>query len=109
MFTGPVPGGAYVYTRECVHHTSAFHARMFWPAGGVVEDPATGSAAAAFAGVVCQFDTPPDGLHKRNIEQGFEMGRPSMINLSLEISGGKLSGARIGGNAVRVTSGTIEV
>lgn len=109
VFTGPVPGGAYLYTRECVHHSSAFHARMFWPGAGVTEDPATGSAAAAFAGVVCQFDTPPDGWHKRNVEQGFEMGRPSIINMSLEVKSGKLSGARIGGHAVRVISGTIEI
>ena len=109
VFTGPVPGGAYLYTRECVHHASAFHARMFWPAAGVIEDPATGAAAAAFAGVVHQFDTPPDGWHKRNIEQGFEMGRPSLINMSLEVAAGKLTGARIGGHSVRVSSGTIEV
>ena len=70
VFGGPVPPGAFVYTRETVHNTSAFHARMFWPSAGVMEDPATGSAVAAFAGVVNQFDTPPDGLHKKIIEQG---------------------------------------
>ena len=108
-FGGPVPGAVYLYTRECVHHSSAFHARMFWPGAGVVEDPATGSAAAAFAGAVFQFDTPPDGMHRKTIEQGFEMGRPSLINLSIEVRGGKLTGARIGGESVRVASGAIEV
>ena len=109
VFSGPVPGGAFVYCRETVHMSSAFHARMFWPAGGVIEDPATGSAAAAFAGVVHQFDTLPDGLHKRIIEQGFEMGRPSLINLSIIIEHGKLIGARIGGFAVRVSEGRLNV
>jgi trans-2,3-dihydro-3-hydroxyanthranilate isomerase len=109
VFSGPVPGGAFLYSRECMHTTSAFHARMFWPSAGVIEDPATGSAAAAFAAVVHHFDGPHDGLHKRVIEQGFEMGRPSLINLSLEIRGGKLSGARIGGYAVMVSEGTLTI
>jgi trans-2,3-dihydro-3-hydroxyanthranilate isomerase len=109
VFTGPMPRGVFVYCRECVHSTSAFHGRMFWPEAGVLEDPATGSAVAAFAGVVQQFDDLPDGLHRKIVEQGFEMGRPSLIALSMEVTGGKLTGARIGGHAVRVSSGTLEV
>ncbi|HJU31620.1 MAG TPA: PhzF family phenazine biosynthesis protein [Hyphomicrobiaceae bacterium] len=101
--------GAYLYCRQTVHTTSAFHARMFAPEHGVPEDPATGSAAASFAGVVHRFDALPDGQHKRVIEQGFEMGRPSLIDLSLHVEGGKLEAVRIGGHAVRVAEGTIEV
>jgi len=101
--------GAFLYCRQTVHTTSAFHARMFTRQHGIIEDPATGSAAAAFAGVVHRFDTLPGGLHKRVIEQGFEMGRPSLIELSMEIEGGKLQTVRIGGHAVRVAEGTIEV
>ena len=40
---------AFLYTRETAREGSAYHARMFASAWGVVEDPATGSAAAAFA------------------------------------------------------------
>jgi len=101
--------GAFLYTRQVVHTTSAFHARMFAPDHGVAEDPATGSAAAAFAGVVERFDAPTDGTHRRVIEQSFEMGRPSLITLSLTVHGGRLAGVRIGGHAVRVSQGTIEV
>lgn len=101
--------GAFLYCRQTVHTTSSFHARMFAPEHGVAEDPATGSAAAAFAGVVHRFDAPPDGTHKRIIEQGYEMGRPSDIELSLNIEGGKLDAVRIGGHAVRVAEGMIEV
>ena len=92
-----------------MHTTSAFHARMFAPEHGVPEDPATGSAAVGFAGVVHRFDALPDGLHKRVIEQGFEMGRPSLIELSLHVEGGRLEAVRIGGHAVRVAEGMIEV
>ena len=101
--------GAFLYCRQTVHNTSAFHARMFAPEHGVPEDPATGSAAVGLAGVVHRFDALPDGLHKRTIEQGFEMGRPSLIELSLQVEGGKLEAVRIGGHAVRVAEGTIEV
>jgi trans-2,3-dihydro-3-hydroxyanthranilate isomerase len=101
--------GAFLYCRQTVHTTSAFHARMFAPDMGVVEDPATGSAAAAFAGVVHRFDPLPDGLHKRAIEQGYEMGRASLIALSLQVESGKLAAVRIGGHALRVAEGRLEV
>ncbi len=99
--------GAYLYTRECVHKGSSFHARMFAPQLGVPEDPATGAAAVGFAGVVRSFDDLPDGAHKRVVEQGLEMGRPSAIQLTLVVKGGKLDSVRIGGNAVRMVEGTI--
>jgi trans-2,3-dihydro-3-hydroxyanthranilate isomerase len=99
--------GVYLYTRECVRKGSAFHARMFAPQLGVPEDPATGSAAVGFAGVVAAFDDLPDGVHKRVVEQGHEMGRPSSISLTLVVEGGQLATVRIGGNAVRVIDGTI--
>ena len=100
--------GAFLYCRQTVHTTSAFHARMFAPEHGVPEDPATGSATVGFAGVIHRFDDIPDGLHKRTVEQGYEMGRPSQIELSLEVERGKLAGVRIGGHAVRVAEGMIE-
>jgi trans-2,3-dihydro-3-hydroxyanthranilate isomerase len=101
--------GAFLYCRQTVHITSSFHARMFAPDFGVPEDPATGSAAAALAGVVHRFDALPDGTHRRIIEQGYEMGRPSAITLSIEVAGGKVAAVRIGGHAVRVAEGRIEV
>jgi trans-2,3-dihydro-3-hydroxyanthranilate isomerase len=55
------------------------------------------------------LDDLPDGQHRRVIEQGYEMGRPSLITLSLDVAGGKLHAVRIGGHAVRVAEGKIEV
>lgn len=101
--------GTFLYCRQTQHTTSAFHARFFGPDFGMPEDPATGSAAVGFAGVIHRFDDLPDGHHKRIIEQGFEMGRPSLITLALEVDGGKLHVVRIGGHAVHVAEGTIEV
>jgi trans-2,3-dihydro-3-hydroxyanthranilate isomerase len=99
-------GGAYLFCRETVEPGHAFHARMFAPAMGVREDPATGSAAAAFVGVLGPHMG--EGAHTFAIEQGYEMGRPSLIQLAITMQAGKLVSATIAGDAVIVTEGTIE-
>ena len=99
----------FLYTRETEEPGSAFHARMFAGAWGVPEDPATGSAAAAFAGVALAFDRPADGEHLITIEQGYEMGRPSRIRLGFEVAGGRLRSASVGGSAAIVSSGLIDL
>ncbi len=96
----------YLYCRETMKNGNSFHARMFAPLLGVPEDPATGSAAAAFAGVVMKYDQPSGGTKNYIIEQGFEMGRPSEIHLEIVVSGG-LKNVRIGGHVVAVASGKI--
>jgi trans-2,3-dihydro-3-hydroxyanthranilate isomerase len=108
-FTDRGVDGAYMYSRQCVRAQSAFHARMFAPDIGVPEDPATGSAAIGFAHVIQNFDQVPDGAHKRTIEQGLEMGRPSTIQLVSTVVRGRLEGVRIGGAAVRVAEGVLRV
>jgi trans-2,3-dihydro-3-hydroxyanthranilate isomerase len=82
---------------------------MFAPDLGVPEDPATGSATAGFAHVIDEFDELPDGSHKRAIEQGIEMGRPSAIALTMTIARGKLETVRIGGHAIRVAEGPLKI
>ena len=101
--------GVFLYTNQADHHSKHFAARLFAPAHGIPEDPATGSAAAAFAGVVHRFDGLPDGTHRREVEQGYDMGRPSVISLSIEVAGGGLTGVRIGGYAVDVSRGVLEI
>ena len=101
--------GVFVYTRETSEAGHQFHARMFGsPKTGIPEDPATGSAAAAFAGVLMQFEPLGDGTHSFVIEQGYEMGRPSQIDLQIVIEGGALTAAEIGGGAILVSEGEIE-
>ena len=103
------PACAYVYCRETVGHDSAFHARMFVPGPPVYEDPATGSAAAAFSGAIAHFDEPRDGSHQYWIEQGVEMGRPPRIRLELDIEGADIKGAGIGGHAVKLAEGRLTI
>ena len=78
------------------------------PRTGISEDPATGSAAAAFAGVLMQFEPLGDGTHSFVIEQGYEMGRPSEIDLQIVIEHGALTSAEIGGEAILVSEGELE-
>lgn len=99
----------FVYCRETVAKGHHFHARMFAPALGIAEDPATGSAVAALAGVILAFDEPVAGSHRYVIEQGFEMGRPSLIHLEVDVEGAALTATRIAGDAVVVAEGTLEV
>jgi trans-2,3-dihydro-3-hydroxyanthranilate isomerase len=93
----------YVYARE----GGGFRSRMFFPAPGLTEDPATGSAAASFAGALMQFEPLGDGEHDVAIRQGYEMGRPSEIELQIVIRNGALVSAEIGGHAVVVSEGTL--
>jgi trans-2,3-dihydro-3-hydroxyanthranilate isomerase len=101
--------GAYLYCRETQVSGRHFHARMFAPGSGIAEDPATGSAAAALVGVIRRFDGPPAGSHHYVIEQGFEMGRPSLIRLEIDLDRGEVVGARVGGDAVRIAEGELDV
>jgi trans-2,3-dihydro-3-hydroxyanthranilate isomerase len=107
-FGGGGREAVYVFCTETVRREHAYHTRMFAPAMGVSEDPATGGAVAAFAGVLTRDDRLKDGDHTLIIEQGFEMGRPSLITLGLEVAGGALKSASIGGAAVLVAQGIID-
>ena len=100
---------AFVYCAEPLDPAHGFHARMFAPGIGVPEDPATGSAAAAFAGLFMEFQRPGPGEHRFVIEQGDAMGRPSRITVTLEVADDRLVRASIGGEAVIVSEGHLRV
>ena len=100
---------AYLYTRGGDAPGTTFRARMYCPTGGVPEDPATGSATALLAAQLLTADKLRDGIHVWNLEQGYEMGRPSDLRLEADVKDGKLKGVRVGGSAVRMMSGEIEI
>lgn len=85
------------------------HGRMFAPGLGVPEDPATGSAVAALAGYLVALQKPADGTAKWTVEQGVEMGRPSLLYLEADVSKGAIAGVRVGGRSVIVTEGLMEI
>jgi trans-2,3-dihydro-3-hydroxyanthranilate isomerase len=98
---------AFVFCRQTTEQGHDFHARMFAPNMGPLEDPATGSAVAAFAGYLAAHGAYADGERVIRVEQGFEMGRPSLIELRIHLKGGQVESASIGGSAVIVSEGTL--
>ena len=105
-FGGASLAAAYLSVRT---EANTWRTRMFGHGMGISEDPATGAAAAAFAGAIMAYDKPGDGEHQHIILQGVEMGRPSEIVLTLTVLGGILQDVSIGGCAVRISEGTIDL
>ncbi|MEM7798079.1 MAG: PhzF family phenazine biosynthesis protein [Chloroflexota bacterium] len=97
----------YVYT----HSQDEFdiRCRMFAPLSGTFEDPATGSANCALAGLLAHYHPSADGTFNWHIAQGVEMGRPSVLDARAEKAGGDVTGVWIAGESVMVSQGTIEV
>ena len=99
----------YLYARtELQGDTRAFRSRMLCVGFGMDEDPATGSAAAAFPAAWAAGESLADGEHDCLLLQGVEMGRPSRIGVAFAIEGGRVGPAAIGGSAVVVMQGHLE-
>jgi trans-2,3-dihydro-3-hydroxyanthranilate isomerase len=88
---------------------SHYRARMFAPGIGVPEDPATGSACAAFGGYLGTRDNRLDGTLRWVVEQGFEMGRPSLLEVETDKRAGAITAVRVGGHSVLVSRGEFTV
>ena len=99
----------FVYTMDDWTHGGEVHGRMFGPGVGIPEDPATGSAAAALAGVLRDIQRLDAGESEWIVHQGEDMGRPSAIRIEATVSAGVVTQARIGGTAVRRIEGTIRL
>lgn len=92
-----------------VRTEAGLQARMISPSMGLSEDPATGAAAAAVAGWLAASDGPLEGTRLYRIDQGVEMGRPSVIGVAVDARDGRLSSVRISGTAVEISRGTFDV
>jgi trans-2,3-dihydro-3-hydroxyanthranilate isomerase len=95
----------YVMTEDAGEEGVTLRARMFAPAMGIVEDPATGGAATALAGLLAARDATGDGTYSWRVVQGVEMGRPSRILVEADVRGGRVAQVRVGGSAVAVSEG----
>ncbi len=84
-------------------------ASMFAPGMGIEEDPATGAAATALAGYLGVRDGISDGALQWKVEQGFEMGRSSILHVEADKVDGKIVSMRVGGSSVLVSEGTMEI
>jgi trans-2,3-dihydro-3-hydroxyanthranilate isomerase len=97
----------FVTTLETVNDDATAHSRMFAPALGISEDPATGSASGPLGAYLLKY-----GLAQASdmvSEQGIEMGRPSFIRIQVEASGDSFSGISVGGECAYIGYGTLVI
>ncbi len=99
--------GGYLYTKGGDRPETDYRTRMLIADGA--EDPATGSAAALFASQLLATHALAAGTHAFRLEQGYEMGRPSSLELEVDVAVGKLISVRVAGAAVRVTEGLLSL
>ena len=81
------------------------HARVFVPQAGVLEDPATGSAAVALGVHLAARGVLPEGRSTLSIAQGAEMGRPSKLEVQAQVAGGAAVEVAVRGEARMVAKG----
>jgi trans-2,3-dihydro-3-hydroxyanthranilate isomerase len=97
----------YAYVRGAAE--GELHARMFAPIDATAEDPATGSAAAATIALLALRRPERDAEVAWRIEQGVDMGRPSLLLGRTVKRDGKLASVHVAGNAVQVMHGFLSV
>ena len=100
-------GSVYVFTQTPEERGIDLAARMFSPGMGIGEDPATGAAAAALIGLIARYSD--NGQHEFKLRQGYEMGRPSIIELQVRKADDQLTHGGIGGHAVILGEGTLSL
>lgn len=98
----------FVFAMDAEEAGHDVRARMFGPGVSVPEDPATGSACAALGGYL-GARAKADGSLRWVVEQGYEMGRPSVIEVEADRSAGAITAVRVGGATVLVATGDIRV
>lgn len=90
----------FVFTQETETREANVHCRMFAPALGIREDPATGGASGPLGCYLLKYGriaADSRGAAHCLSEQGFEMGRPSFISIKITQNGGAISGVQVGG------------
>ncbi len=96
-----------VYSLETIQRDATAHVRVFAPPLGVEEDPATGSANSALGAYLIHHRViPVDPVTKICCEQGYEIGRPSLVHITVDITGEEM-GVRVGGPVMRSVDGHI--
>ncbi|MCY3780690.1 MAG: PhzF family phenazine biosynthesis protein [Chloroflexi bacterium] len=105
LLAGSSAANVFITTPETVSESAAAHSRMFAPALGVSEDPATGSATGPLGAYLLKYGLAAE--EEMICEQGFEMGRPSIIRVRIERDGSDMSGVAIGGRCAYMGYGTL--
>ncbi|TMG46817.1 MAG: PhzF family phenazine biosynthesis protein [Chloroflexi bacterium] len=100
----------YVFAMSGERSGSHVHGRMFDEGLGIGEDPATGAAQGPLgAYLVAQGLVSDAGTVRIRSEQGFEIGRPSILDIEVDSSGGRVTSVRVGGRCVPMGGGWLDL
>lgn len=102
----------FVFTPETETKEATVHARMFAPALGIAEDPATGAASGPLGCYLVKHGLVPTINGQATIlsEQGFEIKRPSFIHIEIQQQeDGQITGVNIKGECVHIGEGFIQL
>ena len=97
----------YPFVENAGRDGADIRARMFGPDLGIVEDPATGSAAAGLAGYLAATRPADNATLRWVVDQGIEMGRPSRLYVECDRVGERIEAVRVGGSSVMVGEGRL--
>jgi trans-2,3-dihydro-3-hydroxyanthranilate isomerase len=99
----------HVFAAEGYDREAKAHARHFAPAGGITEDPVTGSASGAMAAYLVHYGLVLQPAFM--VEQGHIIGRPGTVYVELDRDGadGPIIAVRVGGSAVTVIDGEMKL
>jgi trans-2,3-dihydro-3-hydroxyanthranilate isomerase len=106
-FFGSELVGPYTFSLETTDPSAAIHTRFFAPHLGILEDPATGSAAGPLTGYLLKHRVFGDSFEILN-EQGVEMGRPSKILMRGSVKDDDYC-IQVGGNCAYVGKAEFEI
>jgi trans-2,3-dihydro-3-hydroxyanthranilate isomerase len=100
----------FVFSPESGPDGATVYSRMFAPGLGVHEDPATGSASGPLGCYLVKHGVvPPDQAGSMLSLQGVTMGRPSRVHIAIGLADGEITRVQVGGEAVLVGEGYLEV
>jgi trans-2,3-dihydro-3-hydroxyanthranilate isomerase len=105
----PPLGTDAVYAYHSETSPTQLHARTFSPLDNTLEDPATGSATAATIAMLATHEKDDNVETQWRIEQGVDMGRPSLLLGRTQREHGQVTAVHIGGQAVPIMRGTIDI
>jgi len=100
----------YVFAMSAERSGSHVHGRMFAEGLGVAEDPATGAAQGPLGAYIVAHELVQAAPTTRiRSEQGFEIGRPSILDIEVDRTGAAITAVRVGGRCVPMGGGWLDV
>jgi trans-2,3-dihydro-3-hydroxyanthranilate isomerase len=100
----------YVFAMSAERSGSHVHGRMFDQGLGIGEDPATGSAQGPLGAYLVVHELVQSATTTRiRSEQGFEIGRPSILDIEVDKAGAAITAVRVGGRCVAMGGGWLDI